>query len=143
MGIVPAAPGGAPAAAAPVAWQPRLVVGGLWALDGLSPHGAPGLQARLGWGGEHLAIEAGILATLPTDVVDQYTIVTLSRAALTLGGAARQSLGGRWFVGAALHAGVVLQARSTTPRQPGVTADPASRLASVMVSPEGRLGLAI
>ncbi|HVR64334.1 MAG TPA: hypothetical protein VMU50_20680 [Polyangia bacterium] len=143
IGVVPAAPPAARARAAPDGLQPRLGAGGLWTLDGLSPHGQPGLQARLGWSGERLGFELGLLATIPSDLVDEYATLTLSRAALTAGAAWRQPLGARWFADAALHAGVVLQMRTTTPRQPGVTADPASRFPSAMVAPEGRLGLSI
>jgi hypothetical protein len=143
IGVIPAPASAEPARAPPSGLQPRLVAGGLWTLDGLSPHGQPGLQARIGWAGERLGFELGLLATVPSDLVDEYATLTLSRAALTAGAAWRQPLGSRWFAGAAMHAGVVLQMRTTAPRQAAVTADPASRIPSVMLAPEGRLGLAV
>jgi hypothetical protein len=76
-------------------------------------------------------------------VTDDFATVSLSRAALTLGGAIRQPLGDHFVIGGAVHAGAALQMRTTTPRMAGVSAYPASRLASVVVSPEGRFGVII
>ncbi|HEY2900274.1 MAG TPA: hypothetical protein VGL59_06850, partial [Polyangia bacterium] len=141
IGVVTPAP--APAPAAPSGPRPAVTVGWLWTLDGLTPHGQQGLQALLGFGGDRFALEMGLLATVPAQVTDDFATVSLSRAGLTMGGAVRQPLGDHFVVGGAVHAGAVVQMRTTTPRMAGVSADPASRLASVVVSPEGRFGVII
>jgi hypothetical protein len=140
VGVVPPS---LQAAARTAHLAPRLAVGWLWTLDGLSPHGQQGLQANIGFGGGDYGIEMALLATVPAEVSDDFATLSLSRAALTLGGVVHHLFGERWTASAALHAGAVLQMRTTTPRMPGVTAAPASRLASLMVAPEGRLAVAV
>lgn len=146
IGVVPpslAAPPPAAPPAAPPGFRPRIGVGWLWTMDGLTPHGQQGLQALVGVGDDRYGIEMGLLSTIPADVTDAFAAVSLSRAALTLGGAFRQPLGDRLALTAAVHAGVTLQMRTTTPLVAGVTPRGGSRIASAVVAPELRLAAAI
>ena len=117
----------------------RLSTGWLMVLDGLVPQGYQGLAATVGVGGSRYGAELAVSATLPAVVTDDLTTVALSRTTIALGGVASTPLGATVVGSIALHAGAMLQNRTTTARSPDVVATPNSRHASVMGSAELRL----
>lgn len=123
----------------PSSTRARLATGWLFVVDGLAPRAHQGLAASVGIDGARFGVELAASATLPVAITDEVTTVALSRMTVALGAVASAPLGARVVGSAALHAGAMVQNRTTTARGVDVVAYPNSRHVSAIASAEVRL----
>jgi hypothetical protein len=123
--------------------RPMAMLGPLWAHDGVSAAGAPGLVFGAGVGSARFALDVSAGATLPTSLSDQLTELQLWRAFVALGAFARLRLATSFTVSAGLRAGAALFLRSTEAQTGGVSPRAPGRSFSALLAPEIGLRLAL